>query len=73
MADRSSQSAARSVAADPAPDAPEPDEMEYVVVSNGSITAEWDTGPWRGKSTSGFTGGGFGDGPSSFRHGPSTY
>jgi hypothetical protein len=45
------------VAADPAPDQPDPDEMLYVVVSNGSITADWDTGPWRGKGTSCFSGG----------------
>lgn len=41
-------------------DRPDPDELLYIVVENGSITAEWDTGPWRGQSTSRFTGGGYG-------------
>jgi hypothetical protein len=45
------------VAADPEPERTDPDEMVYVVVENGSITAGWDTGPWRDKSTSRFIGG----------------
>lgn len=55
----------RAVAADPAPDQPpavivlrdDNPDMECVVVLNGSITADWDTAPWRGEGTSRFIGG----------------
>ena len=60
MSDDLNLRADESVAADPPPEAaerPSPDDMVHVVVLNGSITADWDTGPWRGEGTSRFIGG----------------
>lgn len=55
MADQPDKVPGRAVAADP--DLDQPEDMVHIVVLNGSITADWDTGPWRGEGTSRFVGG----------------